>query len=163
MSPADRNHRPGWRDEPRLVDAVSLFFLRDDRQDFVADFAVGGAAAQQVAEVVVFLAEEAGAQFSVGGHAQARARAAERLRDGIDQSNYAAAGGEAIFAGRFAAIVHDRDQRPFRRNPRINFRARDYFVADPLVVGVQRHEFDEAHDQAAVAREGREILDFAVI
>src|ERR1700733_13788758 len=135
MSPADRNHGPRGRDEAGLVDAVPLFFLRDDRQDFVADFAVGGAATQQVAEVVVFLAEEAGAQFSVGGHAQARARAAERLRDGIDQSDFAAAVGKAIFAGRFAAIVHDRDKRPPRRNPRINLRARDYFVAAPLVVG----------------------------
>src|SRR5580658_5197421 len=104
MSPADRNHRPGWRDESRFVDAVSLFFLRDDGEDLVADFAVGGAAAQQVAEVVVFLAEQAGAQFAVGGHAQPRARSAKRLRDGIDQSDFAAAVGEAELARGFAAL-----------------------------------------------------------
>src|SRR5580658_11315694 len=101
MSPADRNHRPGWRDESRFVDAVSLFFLRDDGEDLVADFAVGGAAAQQVAEVVVFLAEQAGAQLAVGGDAQPRARSAEGLRHRINESDFAEAVGKAIFAGGF--------------------------------------------------------------
>src|SRR5580693_124278 len=101
MSPADRDHRPGWRDESRLVDAVPLFFLRDDRENFVADFAVGGAAAQQMTQVVVFLAEQAGAQFAVGSHAQPRARSAEGLRHRIDEPDFAAAVGKTIFAGRF--------------------------------------------------------------
>src|SRR5580700_5367715 len=106
MSPADRNHGPGGRNETGLVDAVALFFLRDDGENFVADFAVSGAAAQKETQIVIFLAEEASAQFSVGREPQPRAMAAEGLRDRIDQSDFTAPVGEAEFAGCFAALVH---------------------------------------------------------
>ena len=63
---------------------------------------------------MVFLAEKAGAQFAVGGEPEARAMAAEGLRDRRDQADFAAAVGEAEFARRFAALVDHGHQRPAR-------------------------------------------------
>ena len=65
-------------------------FLLDDGGDGVADFAICGAAAKQIAEIVIVLAEQAGAEFPVGGEAQTRARAAKWLRDRSDQADFAA-------------------------------------------------------------------------
>src|ERR1700722_2086641 len=58
---ADVNHGSGWRNKIRFVDAVARFLLIHDRADGRSDFVVEGAAAQQRLQVVIFLAEKAGA------------------------------------------------------------------------------------------------------
>jgi hypothetical protein len=60
---------------------MTLFLLSDDGVDPVADFSIAGAAAQQTPQIVVVLAEQAGAKFSVGGEPYARTVPAEGFRD----------------------------------------------------------------------------------
>ena len=74
---------------------------------------------------MIVLAEKAGAEFAVGGDANARAVAAERLRDRGDEADFAAAIGEAIFAGGFAAFVGDGDERPAGFDAALDFRGGD--------------------------------------
>ena len=147
---------------------MAFFFLHYDGANFFGDVFVGRAAAEQEFQVVIVLAEKAGAEFSVGGDADARAVAAERLGDGSDESDFARTvatirGGEFIFAGGFALLVGNLDERPARVNAAIDFGGGDHRVASPGAVGIERHELDEAHDQVAFARELGEGFDFVVI
>ena len=45
---------------------MTLLLVFDDAQNLIADLAVGGAAAQEISQVVIVLAEEARAKFPVG-------------------------------------------------------------------------------------------------
>ncbi len=68
-----------------------------------------------------------------------------------------------IFARGLAAFVLDFDERPARVNAAIDFRGGNHCVASPGAVGIERHEFDEAHDQVAFARKYSEGFHFVVI
>ena len=57
------------------------FFFGDHGANTFLDVEVGGAVPEQDTEVVVILAEEAGANFSVGGQADAGTVAAEGLSE----------------------------------------------------------------------------------
>src|SRR5271167_3699768 len=94
LSPADGYHGSRGSHKARLVDAVSLFLLRDDGVNFVADLAIGRVASQEGPQIVVLLAEQARPELTIGGQAQARTMSAEGLRDGRDQSDFAAAIGK---------------------------------------------------------------------
>src|SRR5580700_887927 len=61
FSAADIYHGSRWWNEIWFVDAVARFFLIYDRADFRGDFVVGGAVAEQRLQVVIVLAEKAGA------------------------------------------------------------------------------------------------------
>lgn len=65
--PPDTAHAAGWRDEVRATDFVAGFFVPDDFLEVILQVGVRGAAAKAGAEVVFFDAEEAGADFAIGG------------------------------------------------------------------------------------------------
>ena len=94
----------GWY-EIWLIDAVPLFFFHHHRAYIRHQIFVGGAFAQQRAQIVILLAEEARAKLSVGSEPDARTEPAEGLRYGGDQSDFAAAVGEPEFARRLAALA----------------------------------------------------------
>ena len=146
-----------------LVDSMAFFFFVDGGADIGGDFLVGGAVAEQRFQIVIFGAEKAGAELAVGGDADARAVAAERLRDGSDQADFAAAVGEAIFAGGFAALMGDGNERPAGFDAALDFGGSDDQLARPMAVGIERHVFDETHDEIAIAGELGEGFDFTVV
>src|SRR5882672_6200532 len=161
---SDKDHGARRGDKTGLVDAVAFLFFHDDGGDVGDQILVGGTFAQHGAQVVIVLAEKAGAEFAVGGQTDARAVAAERLRDWRDEADFA--GGairETVFARGFAALVGNLHQRPARVNALLDFRGGDDEIARPVAVGIERHEFDETHDNAAVAGKFREGFDFIVI
>ena len=74
-------------DEPRLADVMAGFLLADRGLEKFANDAIGGAVAQQDAQVVFDGAEKAGADFAVGSQAKAVAVPAKRFGDGSDDAN----------------------------------------------------------------------------
>src|ERR1700693_1433249 len=74
---ADIDHRPGGRHEVRLVDAVALLLFHHYLLDEFHELLVACPAAQERLEVVIFLAEQAGAQLSGGGGADGGGGAGE--------------------------------------------------------------------------------------
>ncbi len=128
------------------------FFFSDHGANSLLNVLVGGAVAEQGAEIVVILAEEAGADLAVGGEANAGAVAAEGLRDGSDQANFAGrAVRKFILARGFTLRVRNLDQRPLRVDAAKDFFGGNHQFARPVTVGIEGHEFDEAHDYAAIA------------
>src|SRR5260370_31289652 len=111
---------------------MALLFFHDVGADKVPDFIVAPAVAQQKAQVMIVLAEEAGAELAVGGESDARAMAAEGLRDGGDEADLAGSSiGEAVFAGGFAALVRDLHKRPASVDALIDFRGVAHQTARP--------------------------------
>src|SRR6266852_1450568 len=84
---ADEDHGARGRLESGFVDAMAGFLFSDHGANPFLDVVVGSAVAEQGAEVVVVLAEEASADLAVGGEPNARAVAAERLRYRRDQAD----------------------------------------------------------------------------
>src|SRR6266850_460319 len=161
---SDKNHGARRGDKTGLVDAVAFLFFHDDGGDVGDQILVGGAFAQHGAQVVIVLAEKTGAKFSVGGQADARAVAAERLRDWCDEADFTGgAVGETVFARGFAALVGNLYQGPARVNALPDFRSGDDEIARPVAVRIERHKFDETHDNAALAGKFREGFDFVVV
>src|SRR5712664_1352543 len=161
---ADEDHGArGWL-KSGFIDAMAGLFFSDHGANAFLDVVVGSAVAEQGAEVVVVLAEEAGANFAVGGETDAGAMAAEWLCDRRDQADLAGrAVGEFILARGFAFRMRDLHQRPLRVDAAVDFLGGDHQFARPVAVRVQRHEFDEAHDHAAIAGEGGECFDFVFV
>ncbi len=113
---------------------------------------------------MVVLTEKAGTQLPIGGQADARAVAAERLRHRSDQADLPRrAIGEAVLTRRFAALVRDLLQRPQGVNALVYLRRGHDHIAVPVPVGIQRHELDKTHNHAALARKTRKGFDFVVI
>ncbi len=140
------------------------FFFRDHGANAFLYVVVGSAVAQEGAEVMIVLAEEAGADLAVGGEADARTVAAKGLGDGGDQADFTGrAVGKFILARGFAFRVGNLHQRPLRVDAPVNFLGGDHQFARPVAVGVERHEFDEAHDYTAVAGEGGEGFHFVFV
>src|SRR6266850_2918481 len=161
---SDKNHGARRGDKTGLVDAVAFLFFHDDGGDVGDQILVGGAFAQHGAQVVIVLAEKTGAKFSVGGEADARAVTAEGLRDWGDEADFAGgAVGETVFARGFAALVGNLHQGPASVNALLDFRGRDDEIPGPVAVGIEGHEFDETHDDTAVAGEFCEGFDLVVI
>src|SRR5271167_4475434 len=77
---ADEHHGTRRGHEIRGVDAVSFFFLVHYTADVGRHIVVGRALAEHAAQVMIFFAEEAGSQLSIGGQANARAMSTEGLR-----------------------------------------------------------------------------------
>src|SRR5579872_349243 len=160
----DEHHCAIGRNEIGLVDAMAGFLLHDDRADAGGDLFFGAVLAQKRAEVVVFLAEETGAQLAVRGQANPRTEPTKGLGDRSDEADFTRrAIGKAIFARGFAAFVRNWFQRPLRVDAPENFGCGHDGFARPVAVRIQGHEFDEAHDDGAFARKGGERLDFVVV
>src|SRR5262245_27736377 len=84
--------------------AVAVLAPAPDRADPLADRGVVDAAAQQRAEIRPRRREEAGVEDAVRGKPRARAAAAERLRDGRDESDLARAVRVGIALGDLARV-----------------------------------------------------------
>src|SRR6266849_500142 len=161
---SDKNHGARGGDKTGLIDAVAFFFFHDDGGDVGDQVLVGGTFAQHGAQVVIVLAEKTGAKLAVGGKTDARAVAAERLRDGRDEADFARGTvRETVFARGFAALVGNLHQGPARVDARVNFGGGDHKIPRPVAVGIEGHEFDEAHDDTALAGKFREGFDFVVV
>src|ERR1044071_2925584 len=85
-SAADEAHRAGGLLEVGLVDVVARLLLVDERADVVGELFARRAGAEDFAQGVFGLGEEAGSYLAVGREAHARARAAEGLGDGRDDA-----------------------------------------------------------------------------
>jgi len=161
---ADEDHGARGRHEAGIVDVVTFFLFDNDGFDERSEIFVGSAVAQQKAEIMVVLAEKAGAKLAVGGEANTRAMATERLRDGGNQADFTGGAiGKAVFAGRFARFVGNGNERPTGVNAVADFRGRNDQITRPVAIGVERHELYEAHDDAAIAREFGKGLDFIFV
>src|SRR5260370_36277128 len=107
------------------IDAVALLFFNYYRANVGDQILIGGAFAHQRAKVMVFLAEQAGAQLAVCRQTNARTVTAEGLRDRRNQADLAgSAVGKPVFPGRFAALVRNLLQRPARGNALVNIGCR---------------------------------------
>src|SRR2546425_6646831 len=147
---ADEHHGPGWGHKTRLVDAVAFLFRVDYRANKEGHILIRSAAAQQVPQVVVLLAEQAGSQLPVGGQTDARTEAAKGLRHRRDQPDLARrAVGKAVFPRGFAPLVRNLFELPLRVYAPVNLRCGDDQASRPVAVRVQRHEIDKTHDGAA--------------
>ncbi len=117
------------------------------------------ARAQGREQIHFVFAQEAHAEFAIGGEARAGAGRAERLGHGTDEAQVAEAVREAVEAG-FAvelAAVH-RDQRPergFDLLPHLP-RGDDLRLLEPGHIA-EGHHFDEAHLPVMVERERGEV------
>jgi len=161
---SDEDHSARRRNKAGFVDVMAFFLFEDDGFNERSEILVGSAVAQQKAEIVVILAEKAGAELAVGSEADARAMAAESLRDGRDEADFArSAVGKPIFAGGLAGLVWNGNERPAGMDAGMDFRGRNNQVARPMAVGVEGHELNEAHDDAAIAREFGEGFDFILV
>src|ERR1700687_5152798 len=90
--------------------------------------------------------------------------AAERLGDGSDEADFAGrAIGKTVFASGFAALVRNLLERPAGVNTLVDLRGGNDEAARPVAVGIERHEFDKAHDHASFAGEQGESFDFVVV
>jgi len=109
-------------------------------------------------------AEEAGADFAVGGQTDAIAMAAKGFGHGSDDAEFAAAIGEdPAFGGGGRVIGRGRAQVEQLLSAGEDFMAgHDHFL-EPGAGGVERHEFDEAQTEVSFARELGERADFVVV
>src|SRR5690242_685396 len=102
---ADATHRAGGGLEVGFADVVAGFFLGNDAVQPFIDLLVGTAIAEEFAQVVLDDAEEAGADFAVGGQADAVAVAAEGFAHGGDDADFPAAVGEAPALGGGGGVI----------------------------------------------------------
>ncbi len=150
------HHRPRRRHEIRFADVVAFLFFLDHAADEIFQLFVARAAAHLGVEVVVPHGEQAGADFSVAGDADAAAVSAEGMRDRGDDADFTDAVVEAVTAGGLRARVRDFNQRTVLGHAGENFVERDNSVRRPGASFFERHEFDEAHGDAFFAREHAE-------
>ena len=89
---------------------------------------------------------------------------AERLGDGVDEAHAArsAVGEREGARGRLRSIVR-RDQGEDGLDGRLDLGARHDPRRLPARAAVERHELDEAHDDVALACEGREVHGLVVV
>src|SRR6266481_7093380 len=100
---------------------MAFFFFVDDGADINFQILVAGIFSEQSAQIVVFLAEKASTQFSVGGQTNSRTVSAKGLRHWSDQANFAGrAVRETVFSGGLAGFVGNLRQRPDRKSTRLN-------------------------------------------
>src|SRR5260370_30829882 len=74
---ANKDHCAGRLNETRLIDTVALFFFYNNRPDICDQILVGGPFAKQRPQVMVVLAEQAGAELALGGFTGGRGNAAK--------------------------------------------------------------------------------------
>src|SRR3954451_3658399 len=141
---ADRAHRSLRLNEPRLIDVVLELLAPDRLPDESLELGVRGAGAQRVSHVGFVQREQAGPQLAVGGQPDPVAVGTERLRDGIDEADLALAIGEAVDPRRGRALARRLDELVARLDRAADLVACEHLVAAPGVLGIQRHELDEA-------------------
>src|SRR6266481_7270916 len=89
---------------------------------------------------------------------------AEGLRDRSNESDFpGSAVCKSVFPGRFATVVRDLLQRAPRMDAPVDFSCRHHKTTIPVAVRVERHEFDEAHDDAALAGEAGKRFHLVIV
>src|SRR6185312_4220047 len=114
-------------------------------------------------QVVVPHRKQAGANFSVGGNADAAAMPAKWMRDGRDNPNLADSIVKAIAPRRFAAFMGNFHQRPVFAHAADNFFQRHDGIRGPDAVFLQRHKFDKAQDHAFLTGKHAEGYDLVFV
>src|SRR5260370_33981428 len=100
LIPANKHHGTGRRPKIRFVDAMPLVLFAHPRADIKSQILIAGIFSQQTAQIMIFLAAKAGAEFSISGQAYARAVSAKGLCDRSDQADFAGRSvDKTIFAG----------------------------------------------------------------
>jgi hypothetical protein len=87
---------------------MSFFFPVHHRTYICGEIAVTGIFAQKPAQIMVFFAEQAGAQFSVGGQPDTRAMPSKWLSYRSNQADFPGAVSETIFTGGFTGLMRNR-------------------------------------------------------
>jgi autotransporter-associated beta strand protein len=160
----DAAHGAGGGYEILFADMVAGFFLPNYFFQPVRKAFVGIAVAEAGAEVVFGDAEEAGADFAVGGQAEAVAMAAERFADGGDDADFAAAIRESPALGSRGWVVRiNRLETEAGLEAGQKFMAGDDHFFEPGARGIEGHEFDEAQAQFALASKLGEGFNFMII
>src|SRR5439155_1023426 len=103
LSP-NATHRPLGLDEIRFADVMAFLLLPDDFLKTLPDNVIRSPAAQQRLQIRLGEAEQAGADFAVGGQAQPIAMAAKRFADRRDNADLATAIGEGPAFRRFREV-----------------------------------------------------------
>src|SRR6185369_1786752 len=146
------------------ADVMAFLLVPDNLPKPFHNPLVAGCAAQQRLQIVLRQAEEAGADFAVGGQSEAVAMSAERLAHRRDQADLPATVGEGPAPGGFRGIDRlNGAQLEARLETLQYFAPGNDQVLLPRAAGIQRHEFDKAQTQAPRPRELPERLDFVVI
>ena len=113
---------------------MCLGLATPDGGDFAAQRLVAGALAQQGAQVVAGLGEEAGVELAFGRQADAGAAGAEGLGHRGDDADFAAAVGVAPAFGDFAGVVGiDGGEREFGMDAGDDLGRRQHLVHAPAV------------------------------
>jgi hypothetical protein len=115
------------------------------------------------AQIELFEREKARAELAFSRHADAIAVVAERFGDARDHTDVADAVRVLVARGRFGAITAGGAQRIHGVDAVENLLRRNDFLLRPLVVGVERHELDEAESDALVPSECRQVDNFVVV
>ena len=121
----------------------------------LGDLVVGGASAEQGADVGLVEGEEAVAELAVGGQANPVAAHAEGAADRGDQADAAAAVDVVVIDGRGSRVlVGGGGERADPGGEQVEDLGREqHLAALPAVAGVERHVLDEPQLQAVLARE----------
>src|SRR5467141_903750 len=141
---------------------MALFFFHDNRADIGNQILVGRSLAKQGPQVMIVLAEQAGAELAIGSQPDAGAMAAEGLGDGSDEADFTGcAVGKTVLASGLAALVRNLHERPAGVDSLVDFRGGDDDVARPVAVGIERIEADvdaaEAGGKEPVAPFGQQV------
>src|SRR4029077_2375215 len=89
---------------------------------------------------------------------------AEGLRDRGNEADLP--GGpicKTVFPGCLAAFMRNLLQRPLCVNAPMDFGRRHHKATIPVAVCIERHEFDESHDDATLAREAGKCFHLIII
>ena len=99
------NHAARRLEKAGLANMVARLLGLDRLLNEPCEIVIGAAACQHTIEIVVEVGEETGADFAIGGEADAAAGAAKGLRYGGDDADFADAVVEGIAARGFAGAV----------------------------------------------------------
>ena len=143
---------------------IAVVAVLPDEADGRCDLRVAAAAAQQRAQVVAPVREQAQEQLALGGQPGAVAVAAEGLRDAGDHADLAAAVAVAPALGGLAAAVGlDRLERELGAMRATTSRRGQHLVHAPAVARADVHVLDEAQHDAAAAEVARHRHDLVVV
>jgi hypothetical protein len=131
--------------EIRFADVMAGFLLPRHAPEKIGDVVVPCSVAKQASQVVLDDAEEAGADFAVGGHADPIAMAAKRLADRRDDADFGASARQRPTGGRFGGIPRGQrfQGKPFPEAVEGLATWHPHFPGRGAP-GIQWHEFDES-------------------
>src|SRR2546429_3162087 len=112
---------------------MALFFFHDNGADIRDQILVGRTFAKHRSQVMVVLAEQAGAELAVRSEPDAGTMAAEGLRHRGDEANLTGcAVGKTVFASGLAALVRNLHKRPAGVDTLVDFRGGDHEGSPPV-------------------------------